>query len=63
MALQTNFESLRGIRYYSHFKPTNPCEIAEGVFIVPSGWQFVPILRHLPSGMPLAFRDAFRLVR
>src|SRR5271165_1951647 len=42
MASPIDFEGLRGIRYYSQFKPANPCEIAKGVFIVPSGWQFVP---------------------
>ena len=42
MVSQINFEGLRGILYYSQFKPTIPCEIAEGVFVVPSGWQFVP---------------------
>jgi hypothetical protein len=34
-----SFNGRRGILYYSQFKPSEPYSIANGIFVVPSGWQ------------------------
>ena len=34
-----SFNARRGILYYSKFKPSKPHGIADGIFVVPSGWQ------------------------
>jgi hypothetical protein len=34
-----SFNARRSIVYYSQFKPSEPYGIADGVFVVPSGWQ------------------------
>jgi len=31
----------RGVRYYSQFKPVEPCELLNGIIITPSGWQML----------------------
>jgi hypothetical protein len=37
MMSAANFNGRQGVLYFSQFKPSAPCEIADGIFIVPSG--------------------------
>jgi hypothetical protein len=39
MVSPASFNGRRGILYYSQFKPNAPYGIADGIFVVPSGWQ------------------------
>ena len=34
-----SFNGRRGSLYYSQFEPSEPYGIADGIFVVPLGWQ------------------------
>ena len=38
-----DFRGGRGILYYGLFKPTDPYELTDGVWIVPSGWEMLSL--------------------
>ena len=38
-----DFSGGRGILYYGLFKPTDPYELTDGVWIVPSGWEMLSL--------------------
>jgi hypothetical protein len=46
---RTDFEGCKGILYYSAFKPSEPYGISDGIFIVPSGWEMVPLPQSVGS--------------
>ncbi len=41
--MMTTFHGRRGIVYYSQFKPNAPYAVADGIFVVPSDGQMVPM--------------------